>query len=146
MLVETEMDAIDVRIPSDLNYIHTTVRKVEQFLDGHGMENKWKISVVLWELLSNAITHGNKNVPAREVKCLVTCEQDGIVKIVVEDEGVGFDYHHLDSALPIMPRHIQKRGYVLIHSICRGVSFNENGNRVTAVLDDCKDPMATGVR
>ena len=139
-MVYEKMDVLVLHIPSDLSFIHKTVRKVEQFLSDHGMENKWKVSVVMWELLSNAITHGNRSIPTREVTCQVSYTQEGIVTIIVEDEGSGFDYRHLDSTFPEIPQNIQKRGFVLIYSICSSVSFNEQGNRVTAVLDTCESP------
>lgn len=129
------MDILDLCIPSDVKRIHGTVREVERFLDAHETRNTWKISIVLWELLSNAIVHGNANNPERAVKCRVACNANDIITVEVEDEGMGFDYPHMEQPLSLSPRRYRKRGYILIRSICNGITFNENGNHVTAVLD-----------
>ena len=80
------------------------------------------------------------------VKCHIACTPEGGITIEVEDEGAGFDYHHLDATLPIITRNIQKRGYVLIRSICNGISFNESGNHVTVVLNTSQNLLQMQMR
>lgn len=129
-------DSISFTLHSKLLHIHEVICEAEEFLRGCGVNDTTRISIVLRELLSNAIWHGNRNVASRRVHCRIDRVGERQFKIAVEDEGEGFDFSGLDVSLPDDPRHIKNRGYVLIHSICSLLEFNERGNRVTAYIDD----------
>ncbi len=122
-------------IISDLACIHAVIQKVEEFIREHGAENAWQVSVVLRELLSNAIVHGNHNDPARSVQCEIKHVGSEGFRITVEDEGEGFDYASLDTSLPDDFRAIGPRGYILIRNLCSSVEFNKRGNRVSACVE-----------
>jgi len=90
------------------------------------------VMLVLRELLSNAIVHGNKSAVERTVRACVECVHGCEFRISVEDEGHGFDYHTMNVDVPEDPRQVRKRGYILIGNIVQALMFNEKGNHVTA--------------
>ena len=132
-MVETA-DSISFTFPSDTALIHAAVRTSEGFAHEHGIKDTSRVSVVLRELLSNAISHGNRNIPERKVNCRIDGVPRGGLRIVVQDEGDGFDFASLETSLPDDPRNVRNRGYVLIHNICDSVEFNKPGNQVTVLI------------
>lgn len=127
-------DILAFELASDLGLVHSAIQDVERFVQQLGCCDPSSVSLVLRELLSNAITHGNRGIRERKVQCRVELHREQF-KVVVEDEGEGFDFSRLNLSLPEDPRGIQNRGYVLISNICSAVKFNECGNRVTAVIE-----------
>src|SRR5919109_4173189 len=49
------------------------------------------IEVALAEALANAVVHGAKEDPSKIVECLVACDEQRGVLIIVRDPGEGFD-------------------------------------------------------
>ena len=132
---ETYQRSMELKLRSDLAFIHSAVRKAEKFAQECGADGVSTISVVLRELLANAVAHGNHNAPDLKVDLHIEYDGEGAFRITVEDEGEGFDYSCLDTRIPEDPRNIHNRGYMLIRNMCRSVEFNERGNRVTVLLD-----------
>src|SRR5947208_1895900 len=58
--------------------------------------NELDIEIALREALANAILHGCKSDPGKTVQCIVACDEEHGMLIIVRDPGVGFD----PSALP----------------------------------------------
>jgi anti-sigma regulatory factor (Ser/Thr protein kinase) len=135
MQVKRDGKSISFVLPSDLAVIHPTVRGIEDFARDCGVGDTSALSVVLRELLANAVVHGNFNSPARTVRGRVEHIAEGQFRIAVEDEGEGFDYAALDMSLPEDPRNIRNRGYVIVRNICSVLEFNERGNKVTVVIE-----------
>ena len=131
-------------IPSNVTFVRRTIQAAEEFAQARGIKAAPKTSVVLRELLINAIFHGNQNVASRKVQGIIEHTGGRQFKIVVEDEGKGFDYASLDTSLPDDPRHIRNRGYVLIRKVSSALEFNECGNRITAVVDESENDF--GIR
>jgi len=139
------MKSISFVLPSDLIFVHPAVRQAESFARDYGVKDDSRISVVLRELLSNAIVHGNKNVPSRVVTCRIEYPWAGQFRITVEDEGQGFDFSCVNTSLPEDPRSVRNRGYVLVRNICSSIEFNDRGNRVTVLVGvDSADPAREG--
>lgn len=87
--------------------------------------------VVVTEAVNNAIIHGNKRDPRKQV--LVTCTfQKGILVVKVKDEGEGFDPDRLPS--PIHEDNLLResgRGVFLMKQLMESVRYNKKGNEVT---------------
>jgi serine/threonine-protein kinase RsbW len=89
------------------------------------------VRLALEEALLNAIKHGNKNDPSRQVRVrsVVTAER---VEVEVKDEGQGFD----PSAVPNPctaegQQRASGRGIHLMRGCLSSVRYNERGNAVT---------------
>ncbi len=133
--IEINSAAISFKSSSDVKFVQSIIHSAVRFARQHGAKDTLPMFIVLQELLSNAIVHGNRSIPERTVNCSIERTADGRFKIAVRDEGQGFDFAAMDISLPEDPRNIQNRGYILIHSICNAIEFNEQGNQITVFVD-----------
>ena len=82
------------------------------------------MNLALIEAGTNAIKHGNRNDPAKDVHCTVTVEDDKLT-IRVKDEGEGFDPHSIKN--PLQLEHLMDasgRGIFLIEVLMDEVEYN----------------------
>lgn len=89
------------------------------------------IELSLQEALANAVVHGAKEDPSKVVECLVACDEERGIIIVVRDPGEGFD----PSAIPsctvgenVFSNH--GRGIFLINQLMDEVKFHKNGTEI----------------
>ena len=92
------------------------------------------ISMVLRELLINALEHGNNRNVEKKIYCTIEFSKEYELRITVRDEGDGFNYRSLNMILPEVPCKNQRRGFPLINSISDRLEFNDKGNCITAYL------------
>lgn len=106
-------------------------------------EDVFSVHLALQEAFLNAIRHGNKMDPEKEVRIDYSVGLDK-VEIFMTDEGDGFD----PQAVPD-PRYgenlykIKGRGLLLMRSYMDAVEFNERGNRVRMVRYKNKEQKNT---
>ncbi|HKN33138.1 MAG TPA: ATP-binding protein [Terriglobales bacterium] len=92
------------------------------------------IEVALTEALANAVVHGAKEDPKKIVECLVACDEERGMLIMVRDPGSGFD----PTSLPD-PCHSENvfsnhgRGIFLINQLMDEVGFHKNGTEIHMV-------------
>lgn len=88
------------------------------------------VRLALEEALVNAIKHGNGMDPAKQVH--IECQfDDDRVRIVIEDEGEGFDVSTVPD--PTTEENLDKpggRGIMLMRSFMSRIEYNERGNRL----------------
>ena len=114
--------------------ISAVIQRVGVFLQRHGCPEQHALSIILRELLSNAIHHGNKRQSTLKVRGEMTLRDDQIT-LWVEDEGEGFDFQRLDLTLPAdPPQGSEHRGLILVRALVSELKFNGPGNRVTVEL------------
>ena len=110
-----------------------------------GQEDIFAIHLALEEAFLNAVKHGNKMNPDKEIKVDYTVGLDK-VEVSMTDEGNGFD----SDAVPD-PRYGENlyktkgRGLFLIRSYMDVVEFNEQGNRIRMIRYKEK-PRLTEIR
>lgn len=126
------MNKIQIEIPS----LAENIRMIESFIDNakerfHLNDDIYgNIMIAVTEAVNNAIKHGNRNNPKLNVALSLMLEKD-LIRFRVEDEGRGFDYHHLPD--PTAPENIEKpggRGIFLMKHLSDEVEFQENGRVV----------------
>jgi len=126
------MDSIKVHFPS----LDENIRIVESFIDN--AKEKFKldddiygnIMVAVTESVNNAIRHGNKNDKKKNVHLSLSLN-DNLIRFIIKDEGIGFDYHNLPD--PTAPENIDKpsgRGIFLMKHLSDEVTFNNEGSEV----------------
>ena len=92
------------------------------------------IEVSLEEALANAVVHGAKEDPTKIVECLVACDEQRGVLIIVRDPGEGFDPKALPSCTvgeSLYSSH--GRGIFLINQLMDEVTFRKNGTEIHMV-------------
>lgn len=126
------MDSIKVHFPS----LDENIRIVESFIDN--AKEKFKldddiygnIMVAVTESVNNAIRHGNKNDKKKNVYLSLSLNEN-LIKFIIKDEGIGFDYHNLPD--PTAPENIDKpsgRGIFLMKHLSDEVIFKNKGSEV----------------
>lgn len=89
------------------------------------------IEIALREALANAIVHGNRRDPEKQVEMVCRCGADGAVDITIRDEGQGFDIDEIsDSATLENTMSARGRGIYLMQSLMDEVRFEERGTVV----------------
>lgn len=138
----------DQEIPSDT----TAGRRILDQLLHHLQAQSWPdrdvfgVQLAVEEALVNAIKHGNGFAPEKKVQfhCLLA---DDMVRIVISDEGSGFDPNRLPD--PTAPERLEcpcGRGVMLMRAFMSRVEFNERGNQVCMEKhrDACERSAAPG--
>ncbi len=100
-------------------------------------DNYGNILVAVTEAVTNAIQHGNKYDPKKNVNVVVKTKSD-LIRFVIQDEGKGFDFDHLPD--PTDPQNIEKphgRGIFLMQHLADNVNFKENGRIVELNFKIC---------
>ena len=92
------------------------------------------IELSLQEALANAVIHGAKEDPSKVVECLVACDEQRGILIVVRDPGPGFDLQAIPSCTVgenLYSNH--GRGIFLINQLMDEVEFRKNGTEIHMV-------------
>lgn len=92
------------------------------------------IELALQEALANAVVHGAKEDPSKIVECIVACDQQRGVLIIVRDPGEGFDPKGIPSCT--MGENLYSnhgRGIFLINQLMDEVQFRKNGTEIHMV-------------
>jgi serine/threonine-protein kinase RsbW len=121
-------------IPSTFAAVETVVEKIRElarkmkggkgFLEG--------VELALREALVNAVVHGNRQDPKKQVVVRCFCRPARGILLVVEDEGPGFDPNKVPD-----PTHEERvfethgRGLFLIRGSVDRVRFSKSRGRVT---------------
>jgi len=123
----------NMTIPADPRAIPKVTDGVMQVL----VEKKWsddrimQVELALQEALANAIRHGCKGDPTRQVQCVVNFDTDGEILIVVRDPGAGFDASTVPD--PLAGDNVLKssgRGIFLINQLMDEVAFKDGGREL----------------
>jgi serine/threonine-protein kinase RsbW len=131
---------LDVRIPSDVQYIEAIVEQVVLRCAAHSYPRRHlslNVPVALTEALSNAILRGNREDTTRSVHIRADVNARRLV-LEVRDEGPGFD---LDVCTedPTTPENLLRedgRGLFLMRSLMDQVErFSDGGNVVRLTLN-----------
>jgi serine/threonine-protein kinase RsbW len=92
------------------------------------------IELALQEALANAVVHGAKEDPTKIVECLVACDEERGVLIIVRDPGEGFEPKAIPSCTVgenLYSNH--GRGIFLINQLMDEVQFRKNGTEIHMV-------------
>lgn len=122
-------------LPTSLNAIRTAEREVIARLAecGYDEDHRFAIRLAFEEAVVNAMKHGNRMDPEREVR-LTYCISPERAEIRVADEGVGFNPNGVPD--PTCDENLQRpcgRGIMLIRAYMDEVSFSSDGNEIRMV-------------
>lgn len=130
-MIVTDHESLQIRSKAE------NIVLVEKFIDDIcalfkvNEDSYGNILVALTEAVNNAITHGNKLNPDKQVEVSFS-RPEGKICFTVKDEGEGFDYEHLPD--PTEPENLEKpsgRGVFLMRNLADTVTFENNGSIVT---------------
>src|SRR5574340_965093 len=94
-----------------------------------------EIETALREALANAIKHGCKNDPSKQVQCCVACDETRGMLIMVRDPGKGFDPEAIPS--PVVGESVYSehgRGIYLINELMDEVDIRRQPGGTEIVM------------
>ncbi|HVF38288.1 MAG TPA: ATP-binding protein [Gemmatimonadaceae bacterium] len=131
--------ALDIEIPSDVNYIERVVELATlrcRELHIPAKKCSLNVRVALSEAISNAILRGNQSGAGKHVRVRATVSKEELVFDIV-DEGPGFDLTATrpDPTTPENMLREDGRGLFLMHRLMDRVErFQSDGNVVRLTL------------
>jgi serine/threonine-protein kinase RsbW len=131
--VQAPSACFDVVLPADVNSISPVVAWVMRLVSEleYAAGKEFEIELALREALANAILHGCKADPAKQIECSVTCDKNHGILIVVRDPGPGFDFSSLPSPTEDQNLHADHgRGIYLINKLMDEVKYERNGSEI----------------
>ena len=127
---------VRVTLAADRKSVEPVVAQVMQAVRAlncvNGKEDAIELS--LQEALANAVVHGAKEDPSKTVECLVACDEQRGILIIVRDPGPGFDPGNIPSCTVgenLYSNH--GRGIFLINQLMDEVKFLKNGTEIHMV-------------
>lgn len=124
---------MSVTMAADKNAIDPAVQGIMQLvLQMPGAVAKEPaVELALTEALANAVVHGAKMDPSKQIECDISCDETHGIVIVVRDPGTGFDPADLPDPLceqSLLSNH--GRGIYLINQLMDEVKFLKNGTEI----------------
>jgi serine/threonine-protein kinase RsbW len=121
-----------VHLPSERGASRIVTEGLLEQLGIHGWESSdvFSIHLAAEEAIVNAIVHGNKLDPRKQVyvECLVSPE---LVRVEITDEGAGFDPAQVPDCTSDERLDVPSgRGVMLMRTFMTRIEYNEKGNRV----------------
>ena len=129
----TSTCVMNIVVPAEPDSIPRVSEGVKQLLEGKGWgeDQIMPVELALDEALANAIRHGCKSDPSKQVQCIVTTDARGEVVIAVRDPGPGFEPSKVPN--PLEGENLFKgsgRGVFLINQLMDEVGFADGGREV----------------
>lgn len=127
---------VRVKLAADRKSVDPVVAQVmESVRDMKCVDGKEdSIELALQEALANAVVHGAKEDPTKIIECLVACDEQRGVLIIVRDPGEGFDPRAIPTCTVgenLYSNH--GRGIFLINQLMDEVKFRKNGTEIHMV-------------
>jgi serine/threonine-protein kinase RsbW len=127
----------ELKISSTRESLTKVENFVEEICEAYYITNSYygNILLAILEAVKNAIIHGNKNNPAKQVKICFKSIQNGLC-FRISDQGKGFDFKNVQNPLEAEDSLIENvgKGIFLIRSLADHVSYNSKGNVVEIVF------------
>lgn len=128
--VENKHDGLNFVFSSTFQNIDRTWDIVTSFLESRfrmSASGLFSVNLVLREALTNAVRHGNRSMPEKQVRLSLTLPDPAVLEIAVEDSGDGFD--HKEAVMhKIRDTENHGRGIAIIKKYADDIFFNDKGN------------------
>ncbi len=116
------------RLNSTFGGVNDTVGQLSDFIKEIELEtNLFALMYLVREALNNAVIHGNKMDPDKEVHIDVQVE-DSDISITISDEGEGFHWRQISSLVPVQPEETSGRGIYSLQQYGYSMRYNDKGN------------------
>lgn len=105
-------------------------------------EEYYEFRLILNELISNGIFHGNKGLCSKKVIVSIKEKNSTTLDILIKDEGQGFDYKTVckdccDSENFDLSE--GGRGLMIVNALCNKIQFDANGSHIKITKSICPD-------
>lgn len=122
----------ELKLASSLENLYLVEQFVEEISDEYHLNDNYfsNIMIAVTEAVRNAIIHGNRQDPSKQVHVMVESKAKGLVFTVI-DQGEGFNtkrFTDLDQLL--VDARQEGRGIMILHSVSDEVKFSNKGRVV----------------
>jgi sigma-B regulation protein RsbU (phosphoserine phosphatase) len=138
---ETQCESLTVAIPADIGEIERVQEAAEELLDRAGLPGgvRYRIAIVLDELLNNAISYGFDDDDDHQISVQIKIEA-GRASIRISDDGIPFNPFTLgdpDTSLSVEERDIGGLGVKLVRELTNSQTYQRLSDRniVTLTLE-----------
>ena len=124
---------LDLTVAADVEGIEPVVQRIMAIVSSMdcGAGKEFEIEIALREALANAVVHGCKRDPGKQVQVCVSCDETRGMLIVIRDPGGGFDPQTIES--PTTGENLYRshgRGIYLINQLMDEVRFARGGAEI----------------
>lgn len=124
---------LDLSLPADVSGITPVVQRIMSIVGSMecGAGKEFEIETALREALANAVVHGCKRDPGKNIQVCVSCDETRGMLIIVRDPGTGFDPAQIPS--PTVGENLYQhhgRGIYLINELMDEVRFERGGTEI----------------
>jgi len=131
--VKKNKKSIHIEFSSAQVDLENALTAMGEFYVENEIDSYTKLEKITRELCTNASVHGNENDQSKKIQCNIHLLKNNRVKIMVTDEGVGFDTAKLTQegdtgSDPLLSQH----GLGLVRAVSDELVFERNGARVIA--------------
>lgn len=133
VVVRRRAGALEFEVPSALALVGEAVELIAHHCASGVLSPRrvrFHLRTALAEALTNAITYGNGQNPAKIVRVRAELAAETL-RIVVRDDGDGFDADHVPD--PTTPENLERedgRGLFVMRHLVDDVTFNPRGNEI----------------
>lgn len=116
---------------SSLTNIHAVNKFIEDICDHYNIFNSYfgHILTAVTEAVQNAILHGNRNDPEKQVVLQFESRQEGLC-FIISDEGYGFNPDSLPDPTDISNDGMMGRGLFLMRALSDEINYKDGGRTV----------------
>jgi serine/threonine-protein kinase RsbW len=128
--------SINLVIPSEVrlvDLVHEVSQKLAE-LAGFSPDDALNVGLAVREAVINAILHGNKNDPSRDVDIRLDLPESGGIQVKIRDQGDGFNPEATPD--PTDDEHVLNasgRGILMIRAFVDNVTFRFEEGRGTEI-------------
>jgi len=141
-VIQLSVDSGDLllKFHSDITFVQVAVEIIRTVLEYLKVVDPTNVLLVSRELLKNAVVHGNQNDRSKEVIYRMFRLAQDRFKLEVEDFGFGIGLDSSESTTKQQPKKLDSdetlgRGFKIISSLSEQISLNEQGNKITVLLN-----------
>ena len=120
---------MEARVEAIPPFVEDVMKIVQSMGCAAGKERE--VEIALLEALANAVVHGAKNDPSKEIECCVACDESRGLLVIIRDPGEGFDPASVPS--PIVGQNLfasHGRGIYMINQLMDEVRYEKGGTEI----------------
>jgi serine/threonine-protein kinase RsbW len=120
---------MEARVEAIPPFVEDVMKIVQSMGCAAGKERE--VEIALLEALANAVVHGAKNDPSKEIECCVACDESRGLLLIIRDPGEGFDPASVPS--PVVGQNLfasHGRGIYMINQLMDEVRYEKGGTEI----------------
>ena len=128
--IKTSENRLEIRFSSTLAHIDDACAAVSLFLESKGdrfVSHLFAVNLVMREGLTNAVRHGNKNDPDKQVGMDLDIEDKDVIRVKIVDQGEGFAWQ-AEKKRPVSDQADHGRGLAIMKTYFDQCQYNATGN------------------